>query len=93
MPEVPPQDDSEHYQQRSPKLRGNIVNSDALLIGVMAEVAYRTEELQKAGRSVWVDRARRVHRRARAARSEVEVPAQERREVRRVAAGAGEITR
>ncbi|WP_410654576.1 hypothetical protein [Amycolatopsis sp. lyj-112] len=67
--------------------------NDALLVGVMAEVAYRTEELQKAGRSVWVDRARRASRRVRAARTEVRVPAQQRREAEQMPARSGEITR
>lgn len=69
------------------------MHSDALLIGVMAEVAYRTEELNKAGRSSWVGRAHRMKRRLRASHSVVDVPAQERREVQRVTAGAGETTR
>ncbi|MEC3973910.1 hypothetical protein [Amycolatopsis sp. H20-H5] len=69
------------------------MHSDALLIGVMAEVAYRTEEMHKAGRSVWVGRARRTRRRLRAGRSVVEVPAQERRELGRLAAGSRETTR
>ncbi len=67
-------------------------SNDALLTGILAEVAYRTEELQKAGRSVWVDRARRVSRRVRAGRTDVHVPAQERREAGQVPAHSGEIT-
>jgi hypothetical protein len=53
-------------------------NHDALLVGVMAEVAYRTEELHKAGRSVWVDRARKASKRLRAGRADVHVPEQRR---------------
>ncbi|KZB84497.1 hypothetical protein [Amycolatopsis regifaucium] len=68
-------------------------SNDAMLVGVLAEVAYRREELQKAGRSVWVDRARRVTKRARAHRAEVRVPVQQRREAGQVPARSGEITR
>ncbi|WP_409491835.1 hypothetical protein [Amycolatopsis sp. cmx-11-12] len=67
--------------------------NDALLTGVLAEVEYRREELQRAGRSVWVDRARRVSKRIRANRAEVQVPAQQRRETGQVPARSGEITR
>jgi hypothetical protein len=68
-------------------------SNDALLVGILAEVAYRTEELHKAGRSVWVDRARRAGKRLRAGRTEVQVPAQERRETGPVPAHSGESTR
>ncbi|MEV6911807.1 hypothetical protein [Amycolatopsis sp. NPDC051071] len=68
-------------------------SSDALLVGVQAEVDYRTEQLLKAGRSVWVDRARRVSKRIRAQRAEVQVPAQQRRETGQLPARSGEITR
>lgn len=67
--------------------------NDALLVGVMAEVEYRKEELQRAGRSVWVDRARRVSKRIRANRADVQVPAQQRREAEQMPARSGEITR
>ncbi len=67
--------------------------NDALLTGVLAEVEYRRAELQRAGRSVWVDRARRAGRRIRAQRAEVRVPAQQRRETGQVPARSGEITR
>lgn len=61
--------------------------SDHLMDAVQAEVAYRTEQLQRAGRSVWVDRADRLGRRVRARRSaEVEVPEQERRAADRATA-------
>ncbi len=69
------------------------MNGDLLLDAVRAEVAYRTEELHKAGRSVWASRARRATRLIRAGRSAVDVPAQERRETARATAGVGEITR
>jgi len=67
--------------------------NDALLTGVLAEVEYRREELQRAGRSMWVERARRASKRIRAHRTEVQVPAQERREARQVPARSGDITR
>ncbi|WP_181771169.1 hypothetical protein [Amycolatopsis pittospori] len=67
--------------------------NDALLTAVLAEVDYRREELQRAGRSVWVDRARRAGKRIRAHRAEVRVPAQQRRETGQVPARSGEITR
>ncbi|MEU3624670.1 hypothetical protein BS329_00305 [Amycolatopsis coloradensis] len=67
--------------------------NDALLTGVLAEVEYRRQELQRAGRSVWVDRARRASKRIRANRAEVQVPAQQRRETGQVPARSGEITR
>lgn len=67
--------------------------NDALLTGVLAEVEYRREEMQRAGRSVWVDRARRASKRIRANRAEVQVPAQQRRETGQVPARSGEITR
>ncbi|MFK0251733.1 hypothetical protein ACIQUM_44140 [Amycolatopsis azurea] len=67
--------------------------NDALLTGVLAEVEYRREELQRAGRSVWVDRARRAGRRIRAQRTAVQVPAQQRREAGQLPARSGEITR
>ncbi|RSN13834.1 hypothetical protein DMC63_25405 [Streptomyces sp. WAC 05977] len=67
--------------------------NDALLTGVLAEVEYRREELQRAGRSVWVDRARRAGKRMRAQRAEVRVPVQERREVRQAPARSGDVTR
>jgi len=69
------------------------VNSNLLLDAVRAEVAYRTEGLHNAGRSVWTTRARRAARLIRAGRTTVEVPAQERRETERATAGVGEITR
>lgn len=68
-------------------------SNDALLVGVLAEVAYRNEELQRAGRNMWVDRARRAGKRLRAGRTEVQVPAQQRRETGQVPAHSGEITR
>jgi len=69
------------------------MHSDLLLDAVRAEAAYRAEELRKAGRSVWATRARRVARHIRAARTDVEVPAQQRREAARETAGIGETTR
>ncbi|ANN16522.1 hypothetical protein SD37_13235 [Amycolatopsis orientalis] len=68
-------------------------SNDALLTGVLAEIEYRREALQRAGRSVWVDRARRAGRRIRAQRAEVQLPAQQRREVGQLPARSGEITR
>ncbi|MGW4831870.1 hypothetical protein ACWEOG_30075 [Amycolatopsis japonica] len=67
--------------------------NDALLTGVLAEVEYRREELRRAGRSMWVERARRASKRIRAQRAEVQVPAQERREVRQAPARSGDVTR
>ena len=69
------------------------MHSDLLLDAVRAEAAYRAEELRKAGRSAWAARARRVARHLRAARTDVEVPAQQRREATREAAGVGETAR
>ena len=63
-----------------------MMNSDMLLDAVRAEVAYRTEELHKAGRNAWTGRARRAARLIRAGRSTVEVPAQERRAAARATA-------
>lgn len=61
--------------------------SDFMMDAVQAEVAYRTEQLQRAGRSAWVDRADRLGRRLRARwATEVKVPEQERREAERVTA-------
>ncbi|WET81915.1 hypothetical protein P3102_12220 [Amycolatopsis sp. QT-25] len=67
--------------------------NDALLTGILAEVEYRRAELQRAGRSTWVERARRAGKRIRAHRAEVHVPAQQRREARQAPARSGEITR
>ena len=69
------------------------MHSDLLLDAVRAEAAYRAEELRKAGRSAWADRARRAVRHLRAAHAEVEVPAQERREAVRDTAGAAKTAR
>ncbi|SDZ06444.1 hypothetical protein SAMN05421504_1097 [Amycolatopsis xylanica] len=61
--------------------------SDFMMDAVQAEVAYRTEQLQRAGRSAWVDRADRLGRRLRARwATEVKVPEQERRAAERVTA-------
>ena len=84
MPGVPPQDEPECYQ---PDRQGNTMHSDLMLDAVRAEAAYRAEELRKAGRSAWAGRARRAVRHLRAARTDVTVPAQERREVSRETAG------
>lgn len=65
------------------------MHSDLLLDAVRAEAAYRAEELRKAGRGAWATRARRAVRYVRAGHATVEVPAQERREAVRAAAGAG----
>ncbi|GAB3142895.1 hypothetical protein [Amycolatopsis sp. NPDC004378] len=69
------------------------MHSDLMLDAVRAEAAYRAEELRKAGRSAWAGRARRAIRHLRAARADVEVPAQERRETARETAGAGKTAR
>jgi hypothetical protein len=69
------------------------MHSDLLLDAVRAEAAYRAEELHKAGRSVWAARARRAVRHVRAARTAVDVPAQERRETPRETAAVGETAR
>jgi hypothetical protein len=69
------------------------MHSDLLLDAVRAEAAYRAEELRKAGRSARAARARRAVRHFRAARSGVDIPAQERREAVRAAAGVGETAR
>jgi hypothetical protein len=69
------------------------MHSDLLLDAVRAEAAYRAEELHKAGRSVWAARARRAVRHVRAARADVDVPAQERRETPRETAAVGETAR
>ncbi|WP_410610849.1 hypothetical protein [Amycolatopsis sp. lyj-109] len=69
------------------------MHSDLMLDAVRAEAAYRAEELRKAGRSVWAARARRVVRHVRAARTDVEVPAQERREGARETADAAKTAR
>ncbi|RSM39974.1 hypothetical protein DMA12_28025 [Amycolatopsis balhimycina DSM 5908] len=69
------------------------MHSDLLLDAVRAEAAYRAEEMRKAGRSAWAVRARRAARHFRAARTDVEVPAQQRREAAREAAGVGETAR
>lgn len=63
------------------------MHSDLLLDAVRAEAAYRAEELRKAGRSAWAARARRAARHFRATRTDVEVPAQQRREAARATAG------
>jgi len=59
------------------------MHSDLMLDAVRAEAAYRAEELRKAGRSAWAGRARRAARHFRATRTDVEVPAQQRREAAR----------
>ncbi|WP_370961124.1 hypothetical protein [Amycolatopsis sp. cg9] len=69
------------------------MHSDLMLDAVRAEAAYRAEELRKAGRSAWAVRARRAARHFRAARTDVDVPAQERREATRETAGVGETAR
>ena len=69
------------------------MHSDLLLDAVRAEAAYRAEELRKAGRSAWAARARRAVRHMRAAHTDVEVPAQARRESTRETAGAGKTAR
>ncbi|WP_410668997.1 hypothetical protein [Amycolatopsis sp. cmx-4-68] len=69
------------------------MHSDLLLDAVRAEAGYRAEELRKAGRSAWAVRARRAVRHLRAARTDVAVPAQERREAARETAGAGKTAR
>ncbi|ADJ44269.1 hypothetical protein AMES_2446 [Amycolatopsis mediterranei S699] len=69
------------------------MHSDLMLDAVRAEAAYRNEELLKAGRSAWAVRARRAVRHLRAAHADVEVPAQERREVERETAGAAKTAR
>jgi hypothetical protein len=69
------------------------MHSDLLLDAVRAEAAYRAEELRKAGRSAWADRARRAVRHLRAARADVDVPAQQRREASRETAAVGETAR
>jgi hypothetical protein len=69
------------------------MHSDLLLDAVRAEAAYRAEELRKAGRSAWAARARRAVRHVRAARTDVDVPAQERREAARATAAAGKTAR
>ncbi|MEV6627264.1 hypothetical protein AB0M83_47525 [Amycolatopsis sp. NPDC051106] len=69
------------------------MHSDLLLDAVRAEAAYRAEELRKAGRSAWADRARRAVRHVRAARADVDVPAQQRREASRETAAVGETAR
>ena len=69
------------------------MHSDLLLDAVRAEAAYRAEELRKAGRSAWAVRARRAVRHLRAAQTDVEVPAQERREATRETAGVGKTAR
>ncbi|SEC28498.1 hypothetical protein SAMN04489727_3216 [Amycolatopsis tolypomycina] len=62
------------------------MHSDLMLDAVRAEAAYRAEELRKAGRSAWAARARRATRHFRATRTDVEVPAQQRREASRTTA-------
>jgi hypothetical protein len=53
------------------------MRGDWLFDAVQVEVAYRSEQLQKAGRSTWVGRAGRFGRRFRARKpAEVVVPAQ-----------------
>ncbi|MEV7094488.1 hypothetical protein AB0M80_16810 [Amycolatopsis sp. NPDC051045] len=69
------------------------MHSDLMLDAVRAEAAYRAEELRKAGRSAWAARARRAVRHMRAARTDADVPAQERREVARATADAGKTAR
>jgi len=69
------------------------MHSDLMLDAVRAEAAYRAEELRKAGRSAWAARARRAVRHLRAARTAVDVPAQERRETTRETAGAAKTAR
>ncbi len=51
-------------------------SNDVLLAGMLAEVDYRTEQMLKAGRGVWAERARRAGRRLRVHRAEARVPAQ-----------------
>ncbi|MET8996937.1 hypothetical protein [Amycolatopsis sp. Hca4] len=69
------------------------MHSDLMLDAVRAEAAYRAEELRKAGRSAWAARARRAVRHLRAAHTDVEVPAQQRREASRETAGVGKTAR
>lgn len=69
------------------------MHSDLMLDAVRAEAAYRAEEMRKAGRSAWAARARRAVRHLRAVRTDVDVPAQERREATRETAGVGETAR
>ncbi|MEV7550360.1 hypothetical protein AB0N89_12110 [Amycolatopsis sp. NPDC089917] len=45
-------------------------SNDVLLTSVLAEVDYRTEQMLKAGRSVWIDRARRAGKRLRTHRTQ-----------------------
>lgn len=48
-----------------------VMNSnDVLLTGVLAEVDYRAEQMIKAGRNAWIDRARRAGKRLRAHRTQ-----------------------
>ncbi|WP_158255806.1 hypothetical protein [Amycolatopsis sp. BJA-103] len=51
-------------------------SNDVLLAEVLAEVDYRTERMLDAGRSVWVERARRAGKRIRGHRAEGRVSAQ-----------------
>jgi len=58
------------------------MSSDWLYDAVQVEVAYRNEQLRKAGRSKWVDRTDTLSRRIRARRAaSVVVPEQQRRPV------------
>ncbi len=93
MPGPPPQDEPESYQPVNSGTKGNTMHSDLMLDAVRAEAAYRAEELRKAGRSAWAIRARRAARHFRAGRTDVDVPAQERREATREIAGVGETAR
>ncbi|MDT7728933.1 MAG: hypothetical protein QOI21_5509 [Actinomycetota bacterium] len=69
------------------------MSSDWLFDAVQVEVAYRNEQLMKAGRSKWVGRADSLGRRIRARRAAaVVVPEQQRRPVT-VPATAPERTR
>ncbi|WP_020634820.1 hypothetical protein [Amycolatopsis alba] len=45
-------------------------SNDVLLTGVLAEVDYRAEQMLKAGRNAWIDRARRAGKRLRTHRTQ-----------------------
>jgi hypothetical protein len=75
---------------------GNIMAGEWTYSGVQAEIAYRTEELRRAGRGTWTTKGRVSRRARKASAAPVEIPEQTRREVgraRKAAPAAQHATR
>jgi hypothetical protein len=69
------------------------MHSDLLLDAVRDSAHKGQPKSCTSLRSAWADRARRAVRHLRAARADVDVPAQQRREAVRETAGVGETAR